>query len=111
MNWDINRIMNRLSIMIFIIAVSINSSAQVNNATSLIELKAIKDTTLYGEFDYKSCNMVWRNKIKFCTDSIYSVKQKKQEKKKLLDFLSMIDSLYIFNSDNDTIHLFNYGNH
>ncbi len=111
MNWDINinRIMIRLSIMIFIIAVSIKLSAQVNNATSLMELKAIKDTTLYGEFDYKSCNMVWRNKIKFYADSIYRVKQKEQEKKKLFDFLSMIDSLYIFNSDNDTIHLFNHG--
>ena len=88
MNLDINinRIMIRLSIMIFIIAVSIKLSAQVNNATSLIELKAIKDTTLYGEFNYKSRNMVWRNKIKFYSDSIYRVKQKEEEKKNLLDF-------------------------
>ena len=111
MNLDINinSMSIRISIIIFIIAVSINSSAQVNNATSLIELKAIKDTTLYGEFNYKSRNMVWRNKIKFYSDSIYRVKQKEEEKKNLLDFLSMIDSLYIFNSDNDTIHLFNHG--
>ena len=90
MNLDINinRIMIRLSIMIFIIAVSIKLSAQVNNATSLIELKAIKDTTLYGEFNYKSRNMVWRNeKIINSELSVYYIKQKEQEKKKLLDFL------------------------
>ena len=89
MNLDINinRIMIRLSIMIFIIAVSIKLSAQVNNATSLIELKAIKDTTLYGEFNYKSRNMVWRNEKIINSELSVYIKQKEQEKKKLLDFL------------------------
>ena len=110
MNLDINinRIMIRLSIMIFIIAVSINSSAQVNNATSLIELKAIKDTTLYGEFDYKNRRYVWKNKKDWDLTDDFIKKPRKQQTNSLLEFLSSIDSLHILNYDNDTINLFQY---
>ena len=94
--------------MIFIIAVSIKLSAQVNNATSLIELKAIKDTTLYGEFDYKNRRYVWNNKKDWDLTDDFIKKPRKQQTNSLLEFLSSIDSLHILNYDNDTINLFQY---
>ena len=101
MNLDINinRIMIRLSIMIFIIAVSIKLSAQVNNAISLIELKAIKDTTGYGEFDYKNRRYVWNNKKDWDLTDDFIKKPRKQQTNSLLEFLSSIDSLHILNYD------------
>ena len=112
MNWDINinRVSCRISFMIFIIAVSINLSAQVNSATSLIESEVINDIILYGEFDSRSANMIWNNKKIINSElSVYYIEQKEEEKKNLLDFLSKIDSLHIIDYINDTIHIFNYG--